>query len=248
MGVFKDTVFRLTGDIAPQYLGKTFDDLDEVDQRRLRNQVLKATILVYSNNQPDIKFSVFQRINTGSVTLTQQEIRNCIYGGSLNDFLHELNKESAWRSYISPKPDSRMRDEETLLRFFAGYYKYDKYQKPMTRFLNHFMEEHREDGDAEINKWKDLLLSTLEVVRLNSEGFNPFSSSNSKKQMNRAIFESVMVSIARLKHEGKDDFSDFESKYRILMSNKDYIDSVTAHTSDDIRYATRFRLAYENLK
>lgn len=247
-GTFKDTVFRLSGDMAIQYANKTFEELDEVDQRRLRNQVLKATILVYSNDQPDLKFSVFQRINTGSVVLTQQEIRNCIYGGSLNDFLHKLNQEQQWRVLLSPKPDSRMRDEETLLRFFASLYNRKNYQKPMTKFLNDFMQAHQDEAPDVLSEWREQLLGPLAAIKENYDGNNPFSLTPNSKQLSRAVFEAVMVTVAELIAKGEADFGDFTKKHALLLSDEEFLSSVSSHTSDDKKYDMRFERAMHFLK
>ena len=238
----------LTGDITPQYLKKSFNDLDEVDQRRLKNQVLKATILIYSVDQPDLKFSAFQRINTGSVVLTQQEIRNAIYGGSLNDFLHELNRDEQWRATVSLKRDSRMRDEETLLRFFAALFNRSEYQKPMTKFLNTFMEDHRNASQEELQIWRERFDSALKVIVDNYNGQYPFSLTPTSKQMSRAVFESIMVTVAELLDDGKTNFRDFTAKHKRLFKDEEYLESVTSHTSDDKRYKARFAKTMHYLK
>ena len=52
--------------------------------------------------------------------LKPQEIRNCVYYGSFNTLLAELNREDVWRIVLgSHELDSRMSDIELILRFFA---------------------------------------------------------------------------------------------------------------------------------
>jgi len=247
-GMFKDSVFRLTGDIAPQFVNKSFEELEEADQRRLRNQVLKATILVYQEEEPNLKFSVFQRINTGSVVLTQQEIRNCIYGGSLNDMLHAINENKQWRSLQSAKPDSRMRDEEAILRFYASFFDRDHYQKPMTKFLNDFMNKHQALEQEKVLEWTALFQNTLSTIMKNFSGKNPFALLLTSRQLNRAIFESVMVAVATLTKEGKTNFRDFTKKHSLLVADSDFQESVSTGTSSEKKYAQRFERALYYLK
>jgi hypothetical protein len=248
-GEFDDnTIFRLSGEIVPQFANKTFKDLDDTTQRRFKNAVLKTIVLVYEDADPNLKFSVFQRINTGSVVLTPQEIRNCIYIGKFNTLLHELNSSPAWRSFFSTNPDKRMRDEETILRFFAALYGRDKYSAPMTAFLNDFMAEHQHIGDEKAVAWKKAFFDALEIIRSNYSDGNPFTATDSQKQFNRAIFESVAVAIARLANEGKADFSDFGLKHAKLLRNLQFKDSVTTGTSAEKKYAARLDIAYKTLK
>jgi uncharacterized protein with ParB-like and HNH nuclease domain len=242
-----EAVFRLTGDIAEQYSNKTYTELDEPDQRRLRNAIMKAIVLVYQENDPDLKYAVFQRINTGSIVLNQQEIRNCIYGGALNNLLSELNQNTVWRSYFSKKRDKRMRDEETILRFFAAYFHGEHYTKPMTSFLNKFMHENRMISHSTVDEWRGIFDRTIHTIAESYSGDNPFSLYD-KKQFNRAISEAIMTGVAKLISEGKTDFSDFDEKHQLLIKNEDFIDSVSTGTSAERKYALRLELAHDLLK
>lgn len=243
-----EVVFRLSKDIAPQYADKTFTELEEPDQRRFRNAVLKAIVLVYQDSDPDLKYTVFQRINTGSVVLNQQEIRNCIYGGTLNDLLDSLNLNLTWRSYFSKKPDKRMRDEESILRFYAAYFGSDNYEQPMTSFLNQFMYKYKDIDSGTVDEWRNLFITTIKMISESYSEVNPFTVFDKSRQFNRAIFESVMYAVAKLLTEGKEDFSDFESKHKKLIANTDYIDSVSTGTSAERKYRQRLKIAYETLK
>jgi hypothetical protein len=67
-----------------------------------------------------MKFEIFERLNTGSISLNAQELRNSIYRGNANKPLRSLAKNAALRALIgnrSPRP--RMVDEELILQFFA---------------------------------------------------------------------------------------------------------------------------------
>lgn len=243
-----ETVFRLTGEIVGQFANKTFSELDESDQRRLRNAVMKAIVLVYQDSDPDLKYTVFQRINAGSVILNQQEIRNCIYGGSLNDLLGDLNTSATWRSFFSKKADKRMRDEETILRFFAAYFNRSNYEQPMTSFLNKFMSSSRFLDETAIRDWRRLFDDTLTIIAANYSGKNPFSLNEASKQFNRAVFEAIMTAVATLEYEGKSNFDDFSKKHKLLISNPEFVDSVSTGTSAEKKYSKRISLAYETLK
>lgn len=246
-GRFRDErVFKLTGDIDKKFEGKTFDSLDEATQKKLRNAVLKAVVLVYPKDDPNIKFTAFQRINTGSVVLNQQEIRNCIFGGSLNDALINLNEsDQRWRELLSKKPDKRMRDVETILRFFVAYFKSSTYERPITAFLNKFMEENRYISSEKAEEWKKLFSETLELIIKNVG--QSFPKSSTSKSFNRAIFESVMVAVARLQREKRLKLKSLSGKYKKLLEDKTYVDAVTSQTSDKKKYLERIRIAYETL-
>lgn len=97
-------------------------------------------------------FTIFHRLNSGGVRLTNQEIRNCIYTGSFNDALKDFDKnDAAWRSVkrrIWGSMD-RFRSIEVLLRVLAFSDERDSYDGNLARFLNEYM--HRKSTNSAIN-------------------------------------------------------------------------------------------------
>jgi hypothetical protein len=60
--------------------GLQFAQLAQRDQRRIKNRTIRC-IVITEDSHPDIKFDVFERLNTGAVRLSDQELRNSIYRG-----------------------------------------------------------------------------------------------------------------------------------------------------------------------
>ena len=97
-GVFSGdgSVFRLSYSerINPRWRGKLFQELSVDEQRKIRSTTIHAIIFEQKvpENDDTSLYQVFERINTSGRTLTAQEIRNCVYQGSLNSLLFELNE------------------------------------------------------------------------------------------------------------------------------------------------------------
>jgi hypothetical protein len=157
--------------------------------------------------------------------------------------LHVLNEEPVWRSLLSPKPDARMRDEETILRFFASYFNGSHYRRPMTKFLNDFMYKNRNLKQAEIEKWGELFKATLHTIRDNVDVKNPFAIVGTSTQLNRAVFEAIMVTVAQRIENGQTNFKHFAKKHSELMKDSVFQDSVGTGTSTDKKYLARFERA-----
>ena len=122
-----------------------FDDLSQSDQRRLKGAVLRAVNIrqLAPNDQSTSMYHIFERLNTGGTPLTPQEIRNCVFHGSVVETLQRLNDNADWRSILGkPKLDKHQRDVELLLRIFAMFERSSKYEKPMKEFLNQTMKEN----------------------------------------------------------------------------------------------------------
>src|SRR5205823_3167538 len=113
---FMDNKFPTTGkkfylrNVRSQWDGKSYERLDEADQIRLRDAVLRATIIEQIDpSDHSSMFHIFERLNTGGTSLRPQEIRNCIYHGALNDALLIWNTNADWRKLLGTrKIDRRM--------------------------------------------------------------------------------------------------------------------------------------------
>ena len=98
------TLSRLE-DIDPKLSGKNSKEFhDEKSEfhsyvERVENLTLPITVLrcdFTDESHMEYLFKIFHRLNAGGVRLNSQEIRNCIYSGSLNKMLIELDKEPKW--------------------------------------------------------------------------------------------------------------------------------------------------------
>ena len=72
----------------------------------------------------DMRYELFNRLNTGGTPLTQQEIRNCVFrdiSSKFNDFLHDLASTKDFKRSVSLSLEQNecLFNEELVLRFFA---------------------------------------------------------------------------------------------------------------------------------
>lgn len=118
-GTFRERKFRLKG-VDEQFQGLTYENLGSEDRRILDNSILHATIFQQDEPTGDKSsiHKVFERLNTGGTPLSPQEIRACVYSGSFDSLLKQLNKDPNWRG-IYGRVSDRAKDEELILRFFA---------------------------------------------------------------------------------------------------------------------------------
>lgn len=220
-------VFRLTG-LSPDspFTGKTFDELREEDQRRLRNAVLRAFIVQQLDPADDTSmYHIFERLNTGGTLLTNQEIRNCVYHGNFITFLDEANTYPAWRRILGKDtPDTRRKDMELLVRFFAMR-DISAYKKPMKDFLSKFMRKNRDASAQVVKATRDIFERTCDAV-VTSLGERPF---HVRAGLNTAVFDGVMTAFAN--HSGAIPV-DIASRYRSLINDLDFQKRTRDTTTD----------------
>jgi hypothetical protein len=251
----KPEYFSLEGlDDSSPYRGMTFNKLkekDEVGYLKLKNAVLRSFQMKQILPEDDTSiYQVFERLNTGGMILQPQEIRNCIYDGRFNNLLKELNKGQNWRRVLGrPAPDTRMRDVELILRFFATFHNVANYKRPMKKFLNDYMKANRRPSHEQKNDLETLFTRTADAV-LKILGNRPFHLTRS---LNAAVYDSVVVAFARHIDEVSDaniteaQIDEIRSRFRTLKADNEYLEWVVSHTTDQEVVPSRINKAEQIL-
>lgn len=239
-GIFEGREFRLTN-VQERFEGKTYKTLEEDDRLRLDDSIIHATIVRQDEPSDDVSsiYSIFERLNTGGTLLQPQEIRACIYHGSFNDLLNELNNYPAWRE-IFGQVSKRLKDQELILRFFALNFDLDNYKRPMKEFLNEYMGKNKElklQGRNELEKGFysviDLISGSLGKKAFRLEG-----------PINAAVFDAVMVGLLRRLSRGPiKEIDRFLRAYDELLKNPDFYDACKTATSDLSNVYVRIELS-----
>ncbi len=240
--------FDLQGEgIEQKFVGLTFEKLGERYRRKLENSIIHATIIRQDkpDNEGNSKYFVFERLNTETSQLSDQEIRAAIYQGKFNNLIQKLNHYSPWRALYSGSgntdPDKRRRDEELILRFFAMYYTdVDQYSAPMKSFLNRFMSRNRQLSNLNEEDMQRIFDTAVETILkcIGEDAFRPYG------RRNVAVTEAVMVGVA-LGLEGATTGPSMRDRYDKLVKHADFSKSVSRGTSQAKNVRSRIKLATE---
>lgn len=242
---FFDGKFKLSGlEILSDLNKSDISTLNPKALRMLKNGLLRVIMITHDSNE-EIKYDVFMRLNTGSVHLTEQELRNCLYRGTLNKFLKEVVQNQKWLALMGLKePHKRMADREMVLRFLAIWKNWDSangilngYKGRMKSFLNVFMNEHKDIKGQESNEWKQLFEGTVEKVyhvygeyAFRRQGLDGVR----EKTINRAIIDVIMLSATQHSLEELMANKERIAQRFIEMTNNDveFHNSIKIGTSD----------------
>lgn len=229
-GVINGKEFSLSG-LETRFSGRTYKTLDEADRSRLDDAVIHATVFKQDLPEGEINsvYEVFERINTGGIKLSPQEIRSCICHGSFNDYLHKLNDNPEWRAVYGPK-SKRLKDVELILRFMAFYENGTNYRGPMKHFLNDYMKAKRNLSEAELNTLGEIFIKTMGFVEkaLGNRSFRP------DRSLNTAVFDSVGPALARrlLSTQPLENRLAHDA-YTALLQNDRFIEGYIRSTADE---------------
>ena len=124
--------------------GCSFEQLPQSVRFQFNTRPIKV-ITLSDKSDTEVRFDLFERLNTGGVSLTNQEIRSCIYRGRFNQFLETLAREcTAFRTVLKVNAHDGTR-EECVLRFFAFFYRYRDFGHSVVDFLNNYMKDASRD-------------------------------------------------------------------------------------------------------
>lgn len=226
----------------PELNGRTYSKLPKAIQDGIdRRSITWISVLRESTENDEeamlLKQLVFERLNTGGVELSHQEIRNALFAGDFNDALLELSRlpahREAWNlpqysaSELLGSPDylnssafyKKMEDVEVILRFFA-LRNAANYQKGMRGFLDLYMLKSRMFSEDDILKLKELYAATISTASdiYGSYLFRVYDPAKDKwiESKQKAFADAVLVGISNNLH-----------KAEILKAGKDRVIEAT---------------------
>lgn len=233
-----EAAFALKG-LKSRFDGLYYKDLAPEDRRRLNDAIIRASIIHQEAPDDDgsSRYAIFERLNTNSTPLTPQEIRSAIYGGAFNSLIEELNNYSDWRALFG-RQSIRKRDEELILRFLALYFNGENYSSPMKGFLNKFMKDNRELDSFDEQVVRSLFERTVTTMlsKLGERAIKP------DRQVNAAAADAIMVAVARAL-DTESVCSDLNAAYQSLMKDQDFLNAISAGTSQPVNVRKRIGLA-----
>jgi hypothetical protein len=226
--------------------------LDDNDLRTFLNADIRCTVL--SNYQSDdVLYDVFYRLNTGSVPLSTQELRQVLNKGPFADYLIEVTNEPQpiHKVLRLEEPDPRLRDVEIILRFLSFTLFGDRYEGNLKRFLDDSMKTITESWGRYEGEVRRLYESFNESVNKLLDVFSPphagrkFTDGRWEGRFNKALFEVevyyfMFVDDSVITSATKEAF--LEGFQKLNDTNVDFRSSIEATTKTVERYETRFSL------
>jgi hypothetical protein len=244
---YVDNQFALTGlAMLPEYKGSRFHQLPEREQRFLKSRTLRA-IVISVESHPSMKFEIFERLNSGAVTLNAQELRNSLYRGPFNRLIRELAKNDDLRTIVGTRtPRPRMVDEELVLRFFALHDELVTYRPSLKRFLNNYMNKHRNDDAAHLDGLRDMFERAIRIVHaLIGDGafrMTDAAGDPTEPAVNRALYDAQMLAASWTTDDELATYREAVlSQLTALYDSPDFRDSIQRATGDRARTLRRVR-------
>jgi hypothetical protein len=254
-GIFPDnSEFKLTGLMVFKDLNnKKFNQLSDALQEKIITYKIRV-IKFRKESDNDLQFEIFARLNTGSVPLNDQELRNCVYRGKFNELIKELAQDADFKYLLGiTTSDRRMKDRELVLRFAAFYFNtYLNYKAPIKKFLNDTMEKYKDISSTDEQKLRSAFTNAIQIIKslLAKNAFKRYYRGDEKnkngkwesQKFNVSLYDIMMYSFANADkntvYQNLDRIR--ESLIDIMTKDQEFIDSIELSTSSVKAVTTRF--------
>lgn len=235
--------------------GHTFDQLKNDpafsdEYREFMNADLRCTIISKAKSD-DALYDIFHRLNSGSVPLSTQELRQVLHKGPFADYLITVtNKPLPLHSVLgSNGPDARLKDAEIVLRFIAIVLFGGRYEGNLKRFLDDTMEtvtknwkEWQPKIQAVVDQLNSSIATMTGVFGARKVG-RKFVDGKWEPRFNRVLFEVEAFYFRFVPRDAaKEKRKEFLDKFQVLCGeDRDFRSSIETTTKTNERYELRFR-------
>jgi len=228
-------------EIIKELEGDKFKDLPPKAKSLLKDGLLRINVIKFESH-PDIKYDIFMRLNKGAVTLNNQELRNCLYRGPLNEMLKELVKNQEILRVLNLKtPHTRYLDIEFIVRYLSftenlkknkdGYYIED-YKGSLKSFINEFMG--KDVTEDEINSLKAKTLKTFKkILAVFEDGKGLLNPASQSTQINKAFADCILLSFERYEEKELVKKSQEIHKLKNNILREEYFSSLISKRTSD---------------
>ena len=239
-----------------------YKDLPPFLVRRLEERPIKC-LRIDSTVDPQVKYDVFERLNSGAVQLESQELRNAVYRGRFNDLIKSLAKNEKFMKLLNinikhaseDNKVKKMQNVEYVLRFFAfDNYEIANMKKSLKKFLSDQMDKFNSFDDKKLKKMSEHFLSVIDYIydNMGEKAFAKYKVEDGELKLqskfNAAMYDALIIAVSEGMREGTLKISS-QTKNKILdlYKNPKFIDSINGSTTDKSKISMRIELMKEVL-
>lgn len=237
-----------------------FDAICEFDPdliTQLENYTIRTNV-IRGWKDDDVLYSIFYRLNSKTVKLSSQELRQSLHPGPYTVWLNEYAPDSfALRKlFPGPEPDFRLRDMEILARYLAFYFFVEDYSGNLKKFIDKSFSVLNRDWVSMQSRVQDAAVEFEESYALSTQIFSeslPFRKWNGdgwENRFNRAIFDAVMYSLKKSDDRRKisENCDVVLSLFKEVCLDPDFRDSIERTTKTTTALVMRTNKWCESLK
>lgn len=228
--------YELTGlNVLTDANGCNFSDLDTSMQRALLARGTVRAVILNKLSDPEMKYEVFARINTGGVPLNAQELRNAAFPGAFNSLTRELSEIPRFQQALDHNPAiwREMRDVELVLRYFTLTDQFFQPQGSMSHALSRTLQRRNESTLEELRRDHEDFTQAVEKChsafgKMIYRHWRP-EAETTPQQISVAVYDAQMLAVR-----------DFD--IATISANSEYIQERLKDLFTDLQFASALRM------
>lgn len=235
--------------------GMTYSQLARPEIKRIKS--LKITMNTLRKGTPlDVKYIIFQRVNTAGEPLTPQEMRHALNQGVAASFIRELSEMESFKkatNYSLKK--KRMQDRDFVNRFIAFFMGYQEYSGDLDMFLNDKMGELNKITPEERNNIKIAFDKSMQCCYqiFKEDTFRKrYDIADKRKPISKSVYDTLSVNIAWLSDEERNLLLDraevFKARMINLFNDDKFNSSISTGTGQKYNVNIRFSFVKSLIK
>lgn len=185
--------------------GLKFRELPNEPRNALEIRPYVRVITLLKQSDPELKYEVFERLNTGGEALFPQEIRNAAFRGPLNDAIMRLSETPFLRQQLKISKDNepaylQMQDVEYVLRFLTMKANWEDFSGDYRRSMDKFMEENRDIAGSQLEVIKKSFSVSLARCQAfwGTNAFKRYEGGVFRNQFLAGMYDAQMVAVSQL--------------------------------------------------
>ncbi len=245
----KEPLVLMATKYLPSLEGVTWETMPEEAKRFLKRTRIGVNIIL-TENSIQSQYELFQRLNTGGVTLESQEIRNCLIIMLDQSYYEKINDLKNYDAFmkcldISEEKINVEYHMELIVRYLIAkrnkvdYSQYNFSTVKLSEFLDREIVKLIEDKSFAIDEEIDLFKKVFDKlsVCMGQDAFKKYSIEKDKfeRSFSNASYESILVGLAE--NYENIDWENLRSKIKEMYSNEKYLQ----YSDRGVRFLTRFK-------
>jgi len=227
--------------------GMKYDELHRTYTRRI-DECPVTLFLIQPGTPEPVKYSIFRRINTGGLVLTDQEIRNAMAIPAIRKYLEVL---ASYEYLIKTIGDQsrRMVDQELVLRYLAfQFMDYEQSKKNISTFLDEMIDKLKNSSPAELDSYRVSFQTAIyrcwQIFGAAAFEKRVNDQPPRKRRKNSTLFEVWTNALARVSklemeilYERKEEL--VQKDLDMMTNDNDYFKSITYSTQKKDHFRIR---------
>ncbi|QWF84967.1 DUF262 domain-containing protein [Amycolatopsis sp. CA-230715] len=208
------------------------------------------TVTVRNWEHEEFLYSLFLRLNTGSIPLSPQELRQALVPGPFVNFIDKFSGDSPGLRKLlnNDAPDRRMVDAEVLTRMIGLYGGGEYYKGNLKDFLDRTCKYYNVRWKDEEARVKDLLANmekAIDAAYIIFEGSpcKKWNGTRYERAFNRAIFDTQIGALlggSNIRDAAMEKSSELlVAFHNISTADQEFLHSITSTTKTIEAFQTR---------